>query len=135
MIHLTLCVPCRAAASSKGKQVGGAASSSKKGGRPAAAAAAAARPSAEDVARKREQLAAAAEARLKALQQKQQLWSVAALYLHLYVHILVCYEWHVTLQHCCHTGLLSCAELHCAQAGRLAWYSDGVHHISIFCCL
>jgi hypothetical protein len=31
----------------------------------------------EDVARKREQLAAAAEARLKALQQKQQLWSVA----------------------------------------------------------
>jgi hypothetical protein len=57
--------------------VGGAAGSSKKGGRPAAAAAAAARPSAEDVSRKREQLAAAAEARLKALQHKQQLWSVA----------------------------------------------------------
>ncbi|WIA39366.1 hypothetical protein OEZ86_005474 [Tetradesmus obliquus] len=70
-------ISSRAAASSKGKQVGAAAGSSKRGGRPAAAAAAA-RPSAEEAARKREQLAAAAEARLKALQQKQQLWSVAA---------------------------------------------------------
>lgn len=75
-----VCVSCRSSASSKAKQVGGSSSSS--GGRRGAAgsssAAAAARPlSAEEAARRREQLAAAAEARLKALQQKQQLWSVS----------------------------------------------------------
>lgn len=71
---------CRAAA--KPKQVGGGGGgSSRRGGSggpssSSAAAAAGRPPSAEEVARRREQLAAAAEARLKALQQKQQLWSV-----------------------------------------------------------
>jgi hypothetical protein len=68
----------RSSANSKSKQVGGGGGgSSKRGGSGSSSAAAAARaPSAEEVARRREQLAAAAEARLKALQQKQQLWSV-----------------------------------------------------------
>eukprot|EP00879_Flechtneria_rotunda_P003141 GHRR01003363.1.p1 GENE.GHRR01003363.1~~GHRR01003363.1.p1 ORF type:complete len:736 (+),score=308.17 GHRR01003363.1:278-2485(+) len=61
-------ISSRASAVGRSKQVGGGAGSSRKG--PAAAT----KPSAEEVAKRREQLAAAAELRLKALQQKQQLW-------------------------------------------------------------
>lgn len=77
---VTVCVVCfdvyRAAASGKSKQVGPAAGSSSSRGKGRTGSAPAAGPSPEEVARRREQLAAAAEARLKALQQKQQLWLV-----------------------------------------------------------